>query len=91
MKKDREQGVWCRGRESNPHGPKPTAPSRQRVCQFRHLGPSPMLGSLPFFVKVGIKSEPFRPGEVRREVEWGGSQAEGPVASAILLPRAPFV
>jgi len=24
-------------------------------------------------------------------VEWGGSQAEGPVASAILLPRAPFV
>ncbi len=29
---------WCRGRDSNPHRPKSTAPSRQRVYQFHHLG-----------------------------------------------------
>ena len=32
--------AWCRGRDLNPHGLSPTAPSRPRVYQFHHLGPS---------------------------------------------------
>ena len=30
--------IWCRSRDLNPDGFSPTAPSRQRVCQFHHFG-----------------------------------------------------
>jgi hypothetical protein len=30
--------IWCRGGDSNSYGFNPTAPSRQRVYQFHHLG-----------------------------------------------------
>ena len=33
------RGVWCRGGDLNSYGLSPTAPSRQRVYRFHHLGP----------------------------------------------------
>ena len=32
------KGLWCPGLDSNQHVQKDTAPSRQRVYQFRHPG-----------------------------------------------------
>ena len=43
---------WCRRRDSNPHAPKGTAPSRQRVCQFRHFGTACIIYKNSFLCQV---------------------------------------
>lgn len=49
-RRDRRSG-WCRGRDSNPYELALTAPSKQRVYHFHHLGPGAN-GILPFVIEA---------------------------------------